>query len=592
MRTLVSWKIGGEQGTGIDSSGEILATVCNRLGYYIYGYREFSSRIIGGHSNYKIRIGTEPIGSTSWDLNVLVAIDQETIDRNAGELVEGGLVIADEAISPELPADCKGRLFAMPVGKWASEIGNPLVRNVIFLGMTAYIFGLPLEEFENVIEELWGRKGDKVVAQNKAALNRGYSYAAEHLLERDFELQPGDGQKRLLMIGNEAVALGALAAGCRIVAAYPITPASEIMEWLMPRLPQYGGVVIQAEDEIAAITTCLGAAFAGARALTATSGPGLSLKQEAIGLAQTAELPVVIVDTQRGGPSTGMPTKHEQSDVLAMLYGSHGDTPRIVLAPSTAEECFYDTVLAFNLADKYQMPVILALDLSLALNKQTVPELDLSRVTIERGEIVDTEELLELPKGESFKRYAITESGISPRSLPGQPRGQYLATGVEHNEYGKVSEDPQNRVAMMNKRFRKLEGLKLDSLKVVGPETSDLLLIGFGSTYGPLSEARAQLEQAGVKVSHAHVRVLAPFPAEELAALIKSAKNVLVVENNYSAQLAHLIKLHVGDIFMNRPGDTLHHMRSLLKYDGRPFLPREIVARAQEVLKHAYASGL
>lgn len=589
MLSHVSWKVGGEQGTGIDSAGEILATVCARLGYHIYGYREFSSRIMGGHSNYKIRIGTEPIGSTTSTLNVLVAIDQETIDRNAWELVPGGLVIADEAIAPKLPENCQGELLTLPVGAWANEIGNPLVRNVIFLGVTAHIFGLPVEAFERAIEELWGRKGANVVGQNREALLRGYRYAAEHVLRRDFVLAPSDGKARLLMMGNEAVGLGALAAGCRVMAAYPITPASEIMEWLMKHMPKVGGVVVQAEDEIAAVSICVGAAFAGARAMTATAGPGLSLKQEVLGLAHMAEIPLVIVDTQRGGPSTGMPTKHEQSDLLAMMYGTHGDTPRIILAPSNAEECFYDTVLAFNLADKYQMPVYLALDLSLALNKQTVEPFDLSRVTIDRGEIVSVDELLRLGKGESFPRYAFTESGISPRSLPGQPRGQYLATGVEHDVYGKVSENPQNRTAMMRKRFRKLEGLKLPGVRVTGPAQCDILLIGFGSTAGPLAEARRSLEQAGIAAAHAQVRVLAPFPAEELARLILGAKNVLVVENNYQGQLAHLIKLHVGDAIAGKPGASLNHMSSLLKYNGLPFLPQEIIARAEEVLKHAYA---
>lgn len=591
MRTLVSWKVGGEQGTGIDSAGEILAKVCSRLGYHIYGYREFSSRIKGGHSNYKIRIGTEPIASTTSELHVLVAIDQETIDRNAAELVRGGLVIADEAFSPVLPEGCEGDLVALPIGQWASEIGNPLVRNVIFLGITAHIFGLPLEGFEQMIDELWGRRGEEIVSQNKAALRRGYNYASEHIVDRRFVLAPPDGKARLLLMGNEAVALGALAAGCRFMAAYPITPASEIMEWLMPRMPKFGGVVVQAEDEIAALSMCVGAAFAGVRALTATAGPGLSLKQEAIGLAHTAEIPVVIVDTQRGGPSTGMPTKHEQSDVFAMLYGSHGDTPRIVLAPASAEDCFYDTVLAFNLADKYQMPVFLALDLSLALNKQTVESFDLARVTIDRGEIVSDAELAALGKGEGFKRYRLTESGISPRSLPGQPKGQYLATGVEHDEYGKVSEDPQNRVAMMQKRFRKLSDLKLTGVQVTGPATSDILLIGFGATQGPLAEARRTLEEAGIAATHAQVRVLAPFPAEELADLIEGAKNVLVVENNFRGQLAQLIKLHVGEVFENRASAaTLRHVKSLLKYNGRPFLPSEIVTRAEEELNHAYAS--
>lgn len=590
MQSLVSWKVGGEQGTGIDSAGEILASVCNRLGYHIYGYREFSSRIMGGHSNYKIRIGTKPVASTTSDLNVLVAIDQETIDRNAMELVPGGVVIADSAFSPQLPQGIEADLISLPVGEWASEIGNPLVRNVIFLGVTAHLFNLPIDEFKAMITELWGDRGGNIVEQNHAALMRGYHYAAEHFVEKPFALMPADGKRRLLMMGNEAVALGALAAGCRIMSAYPITPASDIMEWLMPRLPKYGGAVIQAEDEIAAMSICLGAAFAGARSMTATSGPGLSLKQEAIGLAHTAELPVVIVDTQRGGPSTGMPTKHEQSDLFAMLYGTHGDTPRIVLAPSSVEDCFYDTMLAFNLADQYQMPVFLALDLSLALNKQTVSSLDYSRIQIDRGKIVADEFLQELGKGEEFKRYELTSSGISPRSLPGQMKGQYLATGVEHDEFGKVSESPENRVAMMNKRYRKLDQLQLEGVQVTGSQKTDVLLIGFGATRGPLEEACEMLGKRGIATTHAQLRTLAPFPAHQLADLIEIAKHVIVVESNYSGQLTQLLKLHVGDELNLRGSNvTLRHVSSFLKYDGQPFVPEEIVARVEEELKHAYA---
>ena len=584
MQNLISWKIGGEQGLGIDSSGDLFATVCNRLGYYVYGYKEFSSRIKGGHSNYKVRVGTEPVASTSDDLHVLVAIDQETIDRNHHELVSGGFVVVDSAIGAKLPEGHQARLLEVPMTEIATDVGNTRVKNVVALGVTAYLFGLPVEAFVDLLAKTYGRHGEEVVKQNEAALHRGYAYALEHVLETPWKLAPGDGVPKLLMIGNEAVGLGALVVGCRVMSAYPITPASEVMEWLQREFPKVGGVVVQCEDEIAAITTAIGAGSAGARAMTATSGPGLSLMQEAIGLAQTAEIPVVIVDCQRGGPSTGMPTKHEQSDVLAALFGTHGDTPRIALAPSSAQEAFYDTVLAFNLADQYQCPVFVMMDLSLSLNKQTVPELDLSKVTIDRGEIAD-EQMLEASKGEGFRRYKVTESGISPRSLPGQPYGQFLATGVEHNEFGKVSEDPKNRVAMMDKRLRKVERLKLDGLRYEGPEAPealDVLLVGFGSSAGPISVARRTLQEAGIACGHAHVRVLAPFPSEELAKLMKRAKMTLVVENNANGQLATLIKLHVGDVLRAEAGagasgkgvsDALARMESLLKYDGRPFLP-------------------
>ncbi len=270
-------------------------------------------------------------------------------------------------------------------------------------------------------------------------------------------LEESDRKKRLYMIGNDAIALGAIAAGARLMAAYPITPSSEIMEYLIKSLPDFGGTVVQTEDEIAAISMVIGANFGGVRALTASAGPGLSLMTEAIGLSGMTETPAVIVDTQRGGPSTGLPTKQEQSDINAMIYGTHGEIPKIVIAPSTVEECFYDTIQAFNLADRYQCPVILLSDLALSLGKQTVEPLDYDRIQIDRGELVtDSEELKELENSELFKRYELTEEGISPRVLPGVKNGLHHVTGVEHDETGRPSELALNRKKMMEKRLRKL----------------------------------------------------------------------------------------------------------------------------------------
>ena len=327
--------------------------------------------------------------------------------------------------------------------------------------------------------------------------------------------------------------------------------------------------------------------------MTATSGPGISLMQEAIGLAHVAEIPLVIVDTQRGGPSTGMPTKQEQSDLWAILYGSHGDTVRIALAPSSVEESFYDTATAFNLADKYQCPVFIATDLSLSLNKQTVEDLDISKITIDRGELLTDDEIAAQAEEDGFQRYRITESGISPRPLPGQPKGQYLATGVEHNEFGKVSEDPKNRVAMMDKRMRKIpqdpRDMGINGVKYRGPATPDVLLIGIGSTYGPIDDARKELEAQGLSVGHAHVRVLAPLPVAELSELMGKATQVIVVENNQHGQLFQLIEYQVGKALREQNVD-IPLMHSVRKYDGTPFLPEEIVAEAKEVTQYAEAS--
>lgn len=589
LRQLASWKIGGEQGQGIDSTGEMLAAVCNRLGYYIYGYRQFSSRIKGGHSNYKIRIGTEPVASTSSDLDILVAIDQETIDRNHHELVPGSFVIADARFEPVLPEGCPAELLSAPLTQIAQDLGSAVMRNTVSLGLSAYILGLPLDAFKDAIGQRFSGR-DELIEQNKAVLDAGYDYAQQHLPEPKWHLMPGDGKARLIMMGNEAIALGAAAAGCRFSAAYPITPASEVMENLLSILPRYGGVVVQAEDEIAAITACIGAGFAGARAITATSGPGISLMQEAIGLAHVAEIPVVIVDTQRGGPSTGMPTKHEQSDLWALLYGSHGDTPRIVLTPASVEDTFYDTATAFNLADKYQCPVFLVTDLSLSLNKQTVDELDLSKIVIDRGELLTNEQIEAGAEADGFRRYLITESGISPRPLPGQPKGQFLATGVEHNEFGKVSEDPKNRVKMMDKRMRKVPAdprdMGIDGITYRGPAEAELLLIGIGSSNGAIDDARRVLEEAGHSVGHAHIKVLAPLPVAELSERMVRADHVIIIESNQQGQLAQLIEYKVGKA-LRESNSHVPLMHSLRKYDGTPFVPEEIVAEAKEVTTYA-----
>jgi len=377
------------------------------------------------------------------------------------------------------------------------------------------------------------------------------------------------------MIGNDAIALGALAAGCRFMAAYPITPASEIMEYLIKKLPPLGGTVIQTEDEIAAATMVIGANYAGVRAITASAGPGLSLKMEAIGLAGMTETPIVIIDTQRGGPSTGLPTKQEQSDLMQMIYGTHGEIPKIVIAPSTVQEAFYDTAEALNLAEEYQCPVIVLSDLQLSLGKQTVEPLDFSKIEIRRGKLV-TEELPEIDNKGYFKRYEVTEDGVSPRVVPGMKNGIHHVTGVEHDETGKPSESATNRIAQMDKRFRKVKNLRFKTpVHVNAPhEEADLLIVGFNSTRGAIEEAISRLSAEGHKVNHAHIRLIHPFPADEVLPLFKSAKKIMVVENNATGQLANIIKMNVGHA---------DKMFNLLKDDGNPFLPNEIYTKSKEL---------
>ena len=575
----LSWKVGGQQGEGIESTGEIFSMAMNRLGYFLYGYRHFSSRIKGGHTNNKITVRPTEVRSIADDLDILVAFDQETIDVNYKELTEKGIILADAKFDPVKPEDSKAPLFAVPFTDIASELGTSLMKNMVAIGATAALLNLENEVFQNVVDEIFGKKGEEVVQKNLDAIARGREMMHELVGERvgEWELAPADGKRRMFMIGNDAVALGALAAGVRFMAAYPITPASEIMEYLIKKLPKFGGAVIQTEDEIAAATMAIGANFGGVRSFTASAGPGLSLMMEAIGLSGMTEQPLVVIDTQRGGPSTGLPTKQEQSDLMAMLYGTHGEIPKVVIAPSTMEEAFFDTIQAFNIAEELQLPVILITDLQLSLGKQTVEPFDYSKIEIRRGKIV-TEAIEEAKDKAYFKRYENTEDGVSPRVLPGQLNGIHHVTGVEHDETGKPSEATGNRRDQMDKRFRKLAALQFDTPVYTNAphEDADLLLVGFNSTRGALEEVQERLNAQGMKVNHAHIRLIHPFPSVEMAPLVAKAKKVIVVENNYTGQLANIMKMNIGGH---------DKIETITKYDGTPFLPGELENKVKELTR-------
>ncbi|GEP78268.1 2-oxoacid:acceptor oxidoreductase subunit alpha [Staphylococcus carnosus] len=586
MKSQVSWKVGGQQGEGIESTGEIFATAMNREGYYLYGYRHFSSRIKGGHTNNKIRVSTKPVHAISDDLDILVAFDQETIELNHHEMRDDSVIIADAKAKPSKPEDCKAQLIILPFTDIAKELGNKLMKNMVAIGATCAVMDLDIQSFEALIANTFGKKGEKIVESNIQALHQGYDAMKEQMpeLEGDYHLEPSDSEPHLYMIGNDAVGLGAISAGCKFMAAYPITPASEIMEYMIDNLPKVGGTVIQTEDEIAAATMAIGANYAGVRAFTASAGPGLSLMMESIGLSGMTETPLVIINTQRGGPSTGLPTKEEQSDLMQMIYGTHGDIPKIVIAPTDAEDSFYLTVEAFNLAEEYQCPVIILSDLQLALGKQTVEQLDYDRIEIKRGELLQGDIEREEDDKSYFKRYALTANGVSPRPIPGVKGGIHHVTGVEHSQEGKPSESAQNRQEQMDKRMRKTENL-LISEPVIDDQPydeADILYIGFISTKGAIQEGKARLENQGVKVNHLQIRQLHPFPAEIVQEAVDKAKKVVVVEHNYQGQLANILKMNV-----NVHGKLIKQT----KYDGTPFLPHEIEDKGLEIAKETEGVG-
>jgi 2-oxoglutarate ferredoxin oxidoreductase subunit alpha len=541
----IVWRIGGDQGEGIDSTGDVFATVASRLGYHVYTSKHFSSRIKGGHTHHTVRFGARQLHAPSPTVDVLVALTQETIDRSAADLV-----LADSAFKPH----GGGRLLEVPMTALARDIGSPLYRNMVAVGASAAVLGLPLAAFSAYVEEKFARKGAETVARNLDALERGYRQIAADRLRLP-DPQPGD---RLLLTGNDAVALGAATAGCRLMAAYPITPATDIMETLATLLPQHGGAVCQMEDELAAITLAVGAGYAGARVLTATSGPGLSLMQEGIGLAAAAEIPLVVVDVQRAGPSTGMPTKSEQSDVMAAIFGGHGEGERIVLAPATPAQAFADAQAAFSLADRHQCPVILLSDLALGQFQQTAEAADFTVLPVDLGAIVR-----EVAPDAPFLRHLITDDGISPRTLPGTPQGQYLATGVEHAPSGRVSEDPANRAAQVAKRLCKLAPLA-ERADAIQSQSADTMLVGFGSTMGAIWEAA----ETAPGIGWLQVRQLWPLPAGPIRAALANAGRILVVEQNATGELRQLLK--IAGIQDARFGSLLH-------FDGTPLLPERIL---------------
>ncbi|NMP21292.1 2-oxoacid:acceptor oxidoreductase subunit alpha [Sulfobacillus harzensis] len=577
---MIAWKIGGEQGEGIDSTGDVLATVANRMGYFVYGYKSFSSRIKGGHTTYKVRIANRRVEAAAEATDILVALNQETINKHVWEL-DGGLLLADSAFSPTLPEGLKAHLIALPLTEIAKQHGSVVMRNMVSVGASAALLNLPADPFLEYVESKFSRKGTEIVKANQEALLDGFNRVHDQFqgvsqLKLDAPV-PGD---RVVITGNDAIALGAVAGGCRIMCGYPITPATDIMEALSKWLPMVGGTVVQMEDELGSITACIGAGYAGARAMTATSGPGFSLMQEGIGLASMAEIPVVIVDTQRSGPSTGMPTKQEQSDLMAIINGGHGEGPRVVLAPSSVEEAFEDGWQAFNIADQLQTPVLIATDLSLSLWSQSVDRAKLNgpRVPIERGPIVSSDDLTAL--GENvFLRYQMTDDGVSPRSLPGTQNGQFLATGVEHQPNGKVSEDPANRTRMMEKRLTKIQRVHAlrDGVRYEGPDDADLVLLAIGATVGAIKEARDILTTERHRVAASWLRTLSPFPIAQFERLFRRARQILIVEQNATGQVAHLMR-QAGVYDPKR-------CHSLLKYDGVQFFPSEIVEAARPLLE-------
>jgi 2-oxoglutarate ferredoxin oxidoreductase subunit alpha len=568
-------RIAGAAGQGVESSGAGFSQALADGGLNIFGLQDYMSRIRGGLNFFQVRIHEDPLYAHQDAVQLLLPLNEEALELYQESVVEGGGVIYDDGLKVDHGRVSEGGRKAMPVPlvEIAKEHGERVMANTAALGAAAGVIEYSYERLADVIRQNFRAKGDEVVAANLRVARTAYLYAHERYAHGfDWKLEEVVGApQRMVMSGNQAFALGALAGGCRFVSAYPMTPATSIIEWMAKHEKEFGVVTKHAEDEIAAICMAIGANFVGARAMTATSGGGFSLMSEALGLAGMNEVPLVVFEAQRGGPSTGLPTRTEQSDLLFLINASQGEFPRLVLAPGTIEDCFVAGWRAFNMAEVYQTPVIVISDQLLAASLRTleVDAIDFEQVTIDRGKLLSQAELDALE--EPYLRHRFIEDGISPRAVPGHPKAVHATASDEHDEFGHITEDAENRARMMQKRMQKLETARRDIEAPCryGPDAAPIVLVGWGSTYGVLREAVDLLDGRARLV---HFQDLWPFPVESARKALGGGR-VVVVENNYTAQFKRLLQSET----------CIEVDRVITRYDGRPFSPQDILAGLEEV---------
>ena len=561
-------RIGGEGGEGVISVGDFVTQACAHAGLDVYTFKTFPAEIKGGYAMYQVRASTERLYNQGDTFDVLCAFNGEAYNMNRASLRPGTAIVYDSPsdFTPDIPPGVFA--YPIPMTKTAKDMHNLRAKNMVALGAMSVLFNIPVESLREVIATKFARRGEDVVQGNLTAFERGRELAAALDKTDPWTLgTPKGKQDVIVMSGNNAIGLGALIAGLDFFSAYPITPATEVAIYVAKHLPKRGGTLIQAEDEIASISQVLGASYAGKKAMTSTSGPGLSLMSEMLGMAFMSELPCVVVDVQRGGPSTGLPTKHEQSDLFLAIHGGHGDAGRIVLSVESIHDCISLTVVAFNLAEKYQCPVLLLSDGSLAFSTQNVPYPNPNDYHVVERKRWDG-------KGE-YRRYTLTENGISPMADPGTPGGLHIATGLEHNEAGLPSYTSANHEAMQAKRFRKLKEVvnDVEPTEVDGEGTADLGVIAWGSTIGVVREALQRLRAEGYKVNGFYPKLLNPLPVQQFENFGTSCKRLLLPEVNFQGQLAHFVR-----------AETSLRPESYTICGGMPFTPEMIVNKVREVL--------
>lgn len=622
----INWMSGGPQGSGVDTAANIFGRACGYGGLYVYGRREYHSNIKGLHSYFHLRISGNEVSANVNDVNLLAAFDAETVVRHINEVSDGGVIVDKDQVETKvlgIPTwtyefrnelrqylDKKGlgdslsdlladaeksgvRVFQVPYMDLLKQIADKLkieqlskvtrMINVLTIGIS---FGL-LDYDESIVEKAirtFFAEKPRIVDMNILAVKTAYDYAKQNF-QNSFghKLQKIEtDEKRIFISGNQAVALGKVLGGCRVQTYYPITPAADESEYLeaheilKTKLGEGKGaiIVMQTEDEIAAINMASGAALAGARAATATSGPGFSLMVEGLAWAGNSEVPVVITYYQRGAPSTGLPTRHGQDDLRFALHAGHGEFARIVLASGDIRECFYDAAAAFNYAEKYQMPVIHLIDKAMGNSSQTCALFNSGKFKIERGDILDETRLID-----EYKRFKFTESGISPRVFLGTKNGVHWYTGDEHNEFGHISEENTNRMLMVEKRMKKLDLIDKEvpieeRINFFGDKKAKNIIVSWGSPKGAIIEALQKLTQEGFSLGFIQVRMVHPLPKEYLIGALQNAEKIIDVEMNYSGQLGGIIREKTG-IPM-----SFH----ILKWNGRPMTTTEVYEAVKLVL--------
>ncbi|MBF4510708.1 MAG: 2-oxoacid:acceptor oxidoreductase subunit alpha [Aeromicrobium sp.] len=583
-------KIGGEAGFGIKAAGQTLARSFMSAGLEIFDLTEYPSLIRGGHNTYTLRVSQTPISSHVEAVDVLVALNRHTLDVNLDELVDGGAVIYDPEDKENAEWEAPDRLLAVPVPllRLAKDAGGPIMRNTVALGAVLSLVGFPVDPLADGLRAQFAHKAPEIAEQNVAAAAAGHEAASEVAAAFGVKLEPrADAPKRLLVDGNEAVGLGALAAGIGFYAAYPMTPASSLLHFMAAHERDAGVVVKHTEDEIAAMNMVVGAAFTGTRAMCASAGGGFALMVEGFGMAGVSESAVVVGVFTRPGPATGLPTWTEQSDLRYVLHASQGEFPRVVLAPGDRTDAFELTWQAFNLADQLQTPVIILGDSYLSDNRQSVPYFDLDAVVVDRGKLVAEGDIADHPEalGEDgrYLRYKLTDYGVSVRALPGVKGATQLGNSYEHDEYGfgSAGEVAEVRAAQNDKRMRKLELARnlVPRPAVFGtdPAEADVAVLFFGTTKGPVLEAMHWLEPDGVKVAAMQAVTLWPFPADDVSVFLGAAKRTIIIEGNFTGQLQGLVR----EQCLRDVDDTLH------RYDGRPFSPEQVYAKLKEVAENA-----